>query len=235
MIGFNGFPDGRLKTLAVPALFFSELLPIIDNLAELRLTLYAFWALHQKEGSIRYVSRRDFVEDDILMNSLGKPRRAAEAALDDALERAVARGTLLHVSVESSAGMEDLYFMNTERGRAAVDGITHGEWRPSGDPANPVSLIVERPNLFVLYEQNIGPLTPMIADQLRDAEQEYTAGWIEEAIEIAVNNNARSWAYISKILERWNAKGKHDSISGGDSVQDRRRYIDSKYGDLIQH
>jgi DnaD/phage-associated family protein len=116
-----------------------------------------------------------------------------------------------------------------------VEGIVRGEWRPSGDPDNPVSLIVERPNLFVLYEQNIGPLTPMIADQLRDAEQEYPFDWVKEAIEIAVNNNARSWAYISKILERWNAKGKHDSTSGGDSVQDRRRYIDSKYGDLIQH
>ncbi|MBN1317052.1 MAG: DnaD domain protein [Anaerolineales bacterium] len=235
MKGFSGFPDGRLKTLALPTLFFSELLPIIDNLPEFKVTLYTFWALYQKEGAIRYVSRRDYVDDAVLMNSFGKLQRAAEAVLDDALERAVARGTLLHVSVESSAGMEDLYFVNTERGRAAVEGIVRGEWRPSGDPANPVSLIIERPNLFVLYEQNIGPLTPMIADQLRDAEQEYPFDWVKEAIEIAVNNNARSWAYISKILERWNAKGKQDSSSGGDSVQDRRRYIDSKYGDLIQH
>jgi len=234
MQGFSGFPNGRIKTIALPALFFSELLPVIDHLAELRVTLYAFWALHQKEGSIRYLLRQDFLADDLFMESLGKPRRAAEAVLDDALERAVARGTLLRISVESAAGMQGLYFMNTERGRAAVDGITQGEWRPTGDPAEPVSLIVERPNLFVLYEQNVGPLTPMIAEQLRDAEQSYPAAWVEEAIQIAVNNNARKWAYISRILERWKAEGKHDATSGGDSVRDRRRFFEGKYADIIQ-
>lgn len=253
MKGFSGFPAGRLNTLALPALFFSELLPVIDDLAELKVTLYCFWALHHKEGPVRYLVRKDFLDDDILMQSLlltaptpmagsgsaggrgKKPARAAAAALDDALERAVARGTLLHVSVESAAGMEDLYFMNTERGRAAVEGITRGEWRPSGDPAEPVSLVIERPNVFVLYEQNIGPLTPMIAEQLRDAEDCYPAEWIEEAIEIAVNNNARKWAYISRILERWKVEGKHDAAAGGDSERSRRRYIEGKYGDIIQH
>jgi DnaD/phage-associated family protein len=234
MQGFNGFPDGRLKTIALPALFFSELLPIIDNLAELRVTLYTFWALHQKEGTIRYLCRRDFTADDILMDSLGRPRRAAEAVLEDALEHAIARGTLLHISVEGATGLEDLYFMNTGRGRAAVEGIIRGEWRPTGDPEEPVSLTVERPNVFVLYEQNIGPLTPIIAEHLQDAEETYPAAWIEEAIEIAVDNNARKWSYISRILERWKAEGKHDATSGGDSTQDRRRYIEGKYGDLIQ-
>jgi len=235
MKGFSGFPDGQLKTLALPSLFFSELLPIIDNLAELRVTLYAFWALHQKEGRIRYLRRHDFAADELFMESLGKPRRAAEAVLDDALERAVARGTLLHISIEGAAGAEDIYFMNTERGRAAVEGITKGEWRPTADPEQPISLLRERPNIFVLYEQNIGPLTPLIAEQLRDAEEHYPAAWIEEAIEIAVNNNARKWAYISRILERWEAEGKHDATSGGDSTRDRRRYVEGKYGDIIQH
>lgn len=235
MQGFSGFPPGRLKTIALPALFFSELLPAIDSLAELRVTLYAFWALHHKEGEIRYLCRQDFVTDDLLMDSLGEPRRAAEVLLDDALERAVARGTLLHISVEGVIGAQDLYFMNTERGRSAVEGITRGEWRPTGDPAEPVSLIVERPNIFVLYEQNIGPLTPLIAEQLRDAEESYPVAWIEEAIEVAVHNNARKWVYISRILERWREEGKHDATTGGDSARDRRRYIEGKYGDLIQH
>jgi DnaD/phage-associated family protein len=235
MKGFSGFPAGRLKAVAVPALFFSELLPIIDDLPELRVTLYAFWALHQKEGEIRYLLRRDFLADDLLMESLGRPRRTAEAVLDDALERAVSRGTLLHVSIEGAAGMEDLYLVNTERGRAAVEGITRGEWRPTGDPTQPISLLIERPNIFVLYEQNIGPLTPMIAEQLRDAEESYPAAWIEEAIEIAVNNNARKWAYVSSVLERWKAEGKDDATTRGDSTRDRRRYIEGKYGDIIQH
>lgn len=234
MKGFSGFPDGRLKTIALPTLFFSELLPIIDDLAELRVTLYAFWALHRKDGRVRYLRRQDFLQDDLLLESLGRPRRAAEAVLDDALERTIARGTLLHISVEGAEGLHDLYFMNTERGRAAVEGITRGEWRPTADSDQPVTLSVERPNVFVLYEQNIGPLTPIIAEHLRDAEQDYPVAWIEEAIEIAVSNNARKWSYISRILERWKAEGKHDATSGGDSARDRRRYIEGKYGDIIQ-
>jgi len=235
MRGFSGFPAGRLKTIALPALFFSELLPVIDNLAELRVTLFVFWALHQKEGRIRYLRLEDFLVDDLLMESLAKQRRTAEALVNDALERAVARGTLLQIRVEGTADAQDLYFLNTERGRAAVDGITRGEWRPTGDPTEPISLMAERPNVFVLYEQNIGPLTPMIAEELRDAEESYPIAWIEEAIKVAVNNNARKWAYISRVLERWKAEGKHDATSGGDTTRDRRRYIEGEYGDIIQH
>jgi hypothetical protein len=45
---------------------------------------------------------------------------------------------------------------------------------------------MERPNLYRLYEENIGPLTPLVADALRDAENTYAIEWIEEAIRIAV-------------------------------------------------
>ena len=45
MKGFPGFPDGKLKLTQIPNLFFSDLLPIIDDLGELKVKLYAFWAL----------------------------------------------------------------------------------------------------------------------------------------------------------------------------------------------
>ena len=63
-----------------------------------------------------------------------------------------------------------------------------------------MALDVERPNIFRLYEENIGPLTPLIAEMLRDAEKTYPADWIEEAFKIAVENNVRRWRYIEAIL-----------------------------------
>ncbi len=66
----------------------------------------------------------------------------------------------------------------------------------------------DRPNIFILYEQNIGLLTPPIADELRQAEQTYPAGWIEEAFREAVSLNKRSWRYIRAILERWRTQGR---------------------------
>lgn len=65
-------------------------------------------------------------------------------------------------------------------------------------------------NTFVLYESNIGPLTPMIADALTDAEKTYPSEWIKDAIALAVENNKRNWRYCETILKRWQESGKDD-------------------------
>ena len=71
-----------------------------------------------------------------------------------------------------------------------------------------VQVQVERPNIFVLYEQNIGLLTPLIADQLKDAADQYPQEWIEAAFREAVQHNKRNWSYISAILRRWETEGR---------------------------
>lgn len=234
MKGFPGFPDGKLRLTQVPNLFFSDLLPIIDNLAELKVTLYAFWALAQKEGQVRFLRLTDFLNDVEFVKGLAPTMKQATDTLLDGVERAVARGTFLHVNIESADGKMDMYFLNTEKGRAAVDGISRGEWRPNPDADQPISLLVERPNIFILYEQNIGPLTPIIADELRDAEQTYPLRWIEEAIAHAVANNVRKWRYVSAVLERWRQEGKQDGLGRRDSQKELRPQIPDEYRDIIK-
>jgi DNA replication protein len=235
MKGFAGFPEGKLRVTPVPNLFFSDLLPIIDNLPELKVTLYAFWGLGQKEGAVRYLRLADFLGDSEFMKGLGPTSTVAAETLLDGIERAVARGTFLHINVESADGKMDLYFLNTEKGRAAVEGITRGEWRPGPASEDAVSLLIERPNIFVLYEQNIGPLTPIIADELRDAEQTYPVHWIEEAIEQAVENNVRKWRYVLAILERWRQEGKRDSgVDRRDTQRNLRDQIPDEYRDIVK-
>ncbi|HFQ92784.1 MAG TPA: DnaD domain protein, partial [Anaerolineae bacterium] len=207
---------------------------IIDNLAELKVTLYAFWALGQKEGKVRYLRLVDFLNDPEFVKGLGPTAEIAADNLLDGLERAVARGTFLHVNIESADGKMDLYFLNTQKGRTAVDGITRGEWRPNPDEDEPITLLVERPNIFILYEQNIGPLTPLVADELRDAEQTYPPRWIEEAIQIAVENNVRKWRYVLGILERWHQEGKQDGIDRRDTQKGIRQQIPEEYKDIIK-
>lgn len=234
MKGFAGFPEGKLRLTPVPNLFFSDLLPIIDNMDEMKVTLYAFWALTQKEGQVRYLRLADFLNDREFMKGMGPTPTLGAEALMDGIERAVARGTFLHVNVESADGQMDLYFLNTEKGRAAVEGITRGEWRPGPGSDEPVSLLVERPNVFVLYEQNIGALTPLIADELRDAEQTYPLGWIEEAIELAVENNVRKWRYVLAILERWRQEGKQDANDRRGTQKDLQGQIPEQYRDIVK-
>lgn len=234
MKGFAGFPEGKLRLTQVPNLFFSDLLPIIDHLAELKVTLYAFWALTQKEGQVRYLRLTDFMNDKEFVKGFGPTLESSTQALIDGIERAVARGTFLHVNVEGADGVMDLYFLNTVKGRSAVEGITKGEWRPNPDNDDPITLLVERPNIFVLYEQNIGPLTPMIADELRDAERTYPVSWVEEAIQLAVSNNVRKWRYISSILERWRQEGKSDGFGRRDTQKELRQQVPDEYKDIVK-
>ena len=53
---FAGFPSGKVRSTPVPAPFFTELLPQIDHLGEMKVTLYALWFLDQQEGKIRYLA-----------------------------------------------------------------------------------------------------------------------------------------------------------------------------------
>jgi len=226
---FSGFPEGKADPTRIPAGFFAELLPAIDDLGELRLTLYAFWSLGRKGAAVRYLRLEEILADRLLMQSFGGAGAETETRLTEALERCVARGTLLRVHLGETG--DAFYFLNTPKGRAASAGLAQGDWKPGGEDAAPVELMVDRPNLFNLYEQNIGPLTPMIADRLREAQEAYPAAWIEDAIRIAVENNVRKWSYVQAILDDWQRRGRDDREDRGDSEKARRRYLKGQLAD----
>lgn len=66
-----------------------------------------------------------------------------------------------------------------------------------------------------IYEQNIGVLSPMAVDKLRDMAGQYPPQWFAAAVEEAVNNNARKLSYIERILERWHTDGFRAPRKGG--------------------
>ena len=233
--GFNGFPDGKTRITPIPSVFFAEVLPGIDHLGELKLTLYLFWAMARQRGKYRYVRLESLRKDAELVQSLANPGVSAQEALDEALERAVIRGTVLKASIDYSQGTETFLFLNTGKGRAAVRAIAQGRWRPQEDKDEIIDLRLDRPTVFTLYEQNIGPLTPMVADLLREAENTYPAAWIEDAIRIAVENNARKWSYVQAILEGWLTKGRDEREDRRDTEEARRRYVEGEYSDFIEH
>jgi DnaD/phage-associated family protein len=230
MKGFGGFPP-RGKLIKLPGLFFSELLPQIDDLAEMKVTLYCFWRLGHKDGPAAYVWEQEISADGVFMGGLGASESEQLDALRSGLERAAARGTLIRAEALLKGKAEALYFINTDRGRAMAQGLAEGKWQPDDKPNVLIDLRVERPTIFSLYEQNIGPLTPMISENLRDFETTYPAGWLEEAIGIAVARNKRSLAYIEGILKRWQTEGR----AGDDQPRDGSRFLSGKYRDEINY
>jgi DnaD/phage-associated family protein len=244
MTGFTGFPSGKNPFVPVPEVFFTVLLPEIEDTAELKVTLHLFWLLAQKQGNPRCVSDRELLADRVLLRGLrrqGDPR-PAEERLRHGLEQALVRGTLLRIHLKllsELSGEEEViswYFFNTARSRKIVKELQGAEMVPAslltkdeqvaqevgvgvaqytrGATSNGhqeqarVQVQVEQPNIFVLYEQNIGLLTPMIASQLEDAADHYPADWIEAAFSEAVQRNKRNWKYINAILRRWETEGR---------------------------
>ncbi|MBZ0277417.1 MAG: DnaD domain protein [Anaerolineae bacterium] len=232
---YDGFPSGVVRETALPNPFFSDLLPLIDDLGELKVVLFTLWALRQKEGTFRYLRRRDYSQDAALMRGLAviDPQADPETLLDAALARAVERGALLCADVAQEEGDARLYFANTPKGQAAIRQIQAGQWQMlDGDN---IEILPERPNIYQLYEDNIGPLTPLIADALKTAEVDYPAPWVAEAIQVAVEANARSWRYIEAVLQGWQKDGKHGELAGGSSPKNANPYLSGKYADIIEH
>jgi DNA replication protein len=150
----------------------------------------------------------------------------------------VSRGTLIHLALESDNVTEDIYFLNTESDRQAVAKIQSGELKLSGLKVKAPAPVPaeEPPDIFTLYEQNIGMLTPMIADELRDAEKNYPPDWIRDAVKEAVLHNKRNIRYITKILENWSVEGRSDGTYQRDSQKTGPdRYFKGKYGHMVRH
>jgi DnaD/phage-associated family protein len=196
------------QPVALPACFFSELLPDIDDLAELKVTIFALAALQQKEGDYRFLRLDEFTDDRSLMWGMPVSDEATTArdSLTDALDKAVARGTLLLAQIEIEGETRRYYTRADEDGSALRQRIQDGDWQPAAD--GEIELLPLRPTVFALYEDNIGVLTPMIVDSLKEATATYPPGWIEEAIRLAVERNIRHWRYIRGILEKWQQEGR---------------------------
>lgn len=207
---FSGFQKGQIELTRVPSQFFEQILPEIEDLAELKLVLYVFWHLDHQEGQFRYLRRDDFIQDERFMAGMGLTEGQAVINLEHALDLAVEHNIILECDLLINGEQVDLYFLNSPKGRAAVEAIARGEWQPGEDLKSPIEIQPQPPNIFRLYEENIGPLTPIIADALIEAEETYPSKWIEDAFRIAVEKNNRNWRYINVILENWQRRGRYE-------------------------
>ncbi len=234
---FKGFP-AKMEFTPLPNIFFSALLAQISDITELKTALHIFEALYRKKGYPRFITYRQLLANTSLMSSLRGATKPSDEVLRSALEMATKRGTILHIVLDRDEMTEDVYFVNSADNRQIVAKIQSGELHLSGLKAEGQIYIEteEQPDIFTLYEQNIGMLTPMIADELREAEKIYPVAWIKDAIKEAVNQNKRKWGYISAILERWSAEGKSDGTYKRDSTQKTRadKYIKQKHGHMVK-
>lgn len=215
---FTGFLASADPHVPVPLAFFTDILPGVSTIEELQVTLAALRLFHEAGGYTSPITEHTISRDTDLRTALrreGSPRDP-DKRIEQGLELAVARGTLLRFITSSARNHVVWYYVNTSENRSSVSMMAQGQLAPpelvwiSGYAP---SVELDRPNAFRLYEQNIGPLTPLVADQIGRALEEYPADWIEDAMEEAVSYNRRSWRYMARILETWSAQGRGDRDS----------------------
>jgi DNA replication protein len=194
----------KTNCISLPDSFFTQAMPKIQDLAELKTVLYVSYLILRKQERPYFVTYKELL-------SHGPMAAMGEEILRQALNSAIEHGTLLHSTSNINGVLEDVYSL-------------------TADSRQPPTV-----NIFALYEQNIGMITPIIAEELKEAEKLYPPQWIEEAFKEAVTLNKRSWKYIARILERWASEGKDSGEYRGNikkGVPDK--YIKGKYGHLVK-
>jgi DnaD/phage-associated family protein len=192
--------------ISLPDSFFTQAMPKIQDLAELKVVLYVAYLILRKQDYPQFVTYKELKAESCRLSA-----ELNEETLRQALDSAVKHGTLLHSTLNINGILEDVYSL-------------------TDDSRQPPAI-----NIFALYEQNIGMITPIIAEELKEAEKLYPPQWIEEAFKEAVTLNKRSWKYIARILERWASEGKDSGEYKRDIQKDGPdKYIKGRYGHLVK-
>jgi DNA replication protein len=210
--------DSR-HSIAIPDWFLTDVAPHIREMAELQVML-AFFRLQQGDETwSRVVSDRALLRDEALLSALRL--EGAVQPPDEQVWRgislATARDTLLQLEAVTSAGERVLWLLlATPENRVLLERYRRGDLELPEDPAivdATTKIERARPGVFQLYEQNVGLVTPIIADRLVEAMELYPEMWIEDAIATAVSYNRRNWRYIQRILETWATEGRSDETN----------------------
>ncbi len=203
------------ETLPIPKSFLNDVAPSITSIEEFHVSLAAFRLFDAAGGFQEPLAEKTILRDRTLRSALrvdGSPR-APDARIAKGVELAIARGLLVRLVSVESRKRSTFFYLNTPENRSSIKLMESGQLavpRVLWPDELPPSITIERPNAFRLYEQNIGPLTPLIADQISRVIEDYPEDWIEDAMSEAVAYNRRSWRYVTRILENWQAAGRQD-------------------------
>ena len=215
-MAYGGFPS-KVRSTPVPNPLLGPLLEQIDDIAELKCTLRLVKLLHERKGFPRCVSHAEVLADPVLAKGLAGHPDGPRSAVEWGVGLAVKRGVFIQASRRQGGVGGRIYLLNTEANRRAVERVGSEGGAGAADDPEPFDGPFERPNVYAVYEDNIGMLNPMIAEELKDAEERYPQDWIEEAFREAVKSNKRSWRYVAAVLERWEREGRGDGGSGRDT------------------
>ncbi len=243
----NGFPD-KSKFTPVPNLLFGQLLEEVIDMWQLKCLLRLMFMLNQKKGFPRFLTWEDLISDRVLRIALSDytydhneiPNHSIRDhdpyvyKLANILHELDSLGLILSVDKHESIdgfSVANAFLINNEEGRRGIKSVSGKFDGKSGIGSQgtlnggTTVLPKDRPNIFSLYEENIGIIGHIMAEELKEAEKEYPESWLNEAFREAVIQNKRNWSYIKAILHNWTENGKG---SGNGEFGRHSKKVDSR-------
>lgn len=239
----NRHRSQRDQPIPVPRSFFERHLTRIRDIAALKVLLTIYERVSVLDDTEQFVAEDALFADRALLDGLrwAATTRPPLGEVRRGIDLLVAHDAIVRICVEEND--ESSYWLtpkepdNVTRLNTIINGDTSFPFRSSPTVVQP-RVAIERPNVFRLYEQNIGMLTPLIADQLIEAIELYPERWIEDAIGEAVSLNRRNWRYIQRILQRWETEGRGDETDrrnqGASGFVQPEKYLHGKYSSLFR-
>ena len=214
----DGFPRG-VQFTPVPNPLLASLLEEIDSLDELKVTLRAIHGLHRQRKVPASIGFDELFSDRTVAAMLNASGQELEQLVESAVQAATNRGILLVIGNKSQ---QRQIYLNTEPVRRALvrQGVDvtatqnvgtskQAETWADTEAASP------KQDAVTFYEQNIAPVTPVVADNIHAALEEHPEDEVLLAIRKAAEANARSWNYIAAILRRWATEGRPEELDDG--------------------
>ena len=217
---FKGFDHQSRQFIPIPEDVFTQILPVIEEPDQLKLLLCLFRIFEYQEPKSGYFHSEEILSDPLVLKLLDGKEPVMRAL------NGLIKENILFSAKDQKTGNQ-FYFFNDPQGAAAAETINNGQWKYDGESLGAHQMESEQPNIYKLYEENIGAITPMMAEILKDDEKTYPNSWIEDAIRIAVTRNARNWKYVQAILDRWQKEGRGNEQNRRDDSQDPDSYRES--------
>ena len=200
----------------VPGVIFGPVLEEIHDVVGLKCVLRIFFLLHRNRSNNGFIEMREVLGDSVLSKALeGNTKDQKRKIIGRVVELAVAHGILLTQTIQTAGEKEIRLYLNSLANRKMTDSV-QDEIR-SNQPL-PVLSVTEcsssGTNVFQLYEELIGIITPMAAERLKDLEKEYSAMSIQEAFRTAASQDKRRLAYVEAILRSGKESDRRNGARG---------------------
>lgn len=163
--------------------------------------IYSGFPESEVHAVIVAMSEKGFIEDGHLRNWMKRqPKREGDSS-----ERVTRFREMKHNVTQCNADDDNVTLYSS---LILSDSLSNSESLPNNSEEE------KRPEIFSVYEHEIGALTPTIADKLIAAEADYPEGWIADALKQAATQNHRSWAYAEGVLKNWKRDGRGGKRNG---------------------